>query len=69
MSTKMICASLTRIADFENWPFDAQPLDRDRWDTGDYVVGEVTKTSSSSMIELASGRMIEMPMQCILIMR
>ncbi len=56
---KLTFASLTRIADLEEQPFEIQPLQRANWATGDYVVGEVTATSRASMVELASGRMTE----------
>ena len=56
---KMTCASLTRIADFDQHPFDVGVVDRDNWATGDYVVGEVTAASRSTPVELNSGRMVE----------
>lgn len=58
-STKMTLASLTRIADLDKHPFDVELCDRSTWATGDYSVGEVTETSRTTLIELASGRMIE----------
>jgi hypothetical protein len=57
--TKMTSLSLTRIADFDHTPFDVQRLDRAQWATGDYAVGEVTATTRKSLVELTSGRMIE----------
>lgn len=57
--TKMTFASLTRISDLEQKPFALDRLARDRWATGDYVVGEVTRTSPDRKIELGTGRMIE----------
>ena len=56
---KITSASLTRIADFDQVPFDVLPMDRQHWATGDYAVGEVTATTRSSLVELATGRMIE----------
>lgn len=56
---KMTCASLTRIADFQQRSFDVAPLDRSEWATGDYAVVEVTAASRSTLVELTSGRMIE----------
>ena len=41
MSTR-IYGSLARIADFGNSNFDVERLDREHWDIGDYVEGEVT---------------------------
>ncbi|MCA9139623.1 MAG: hypothetical protein KDB00_22775 [Planctomycetales bacterium] len=57
--TKMTFASLTRISDLEDIPFTLDVLPRDRWATGDYVIGEVTQTSPNRQIELSTGRMIE----------
>lgn len=59
MPTKMTCASLSRISDLEHRDFDTVPLDRNQWDAGDYVVGEVIATSHRTRIELSTGRMIE----------
>lgn len=56
---KMTCASLTRIADFDQHPFDVAPRERAQWATGDYAVGEVTATSRSTLVELQTGRMVE----------
>jgi hypothetical protein len=56
---KLTFASLTRISDLDAKPFDRGELSRDHWATGDYVVGEVTKTSPARSIELSTGRMIE----------
>ena len=55
----MTCASLTRIADFQQRPFDVAPLDQKDWETGDYAVGEVTAVSRSTRLELTTGRMTE----------
>ncbi len=59
ITSKMTCASLTRIADFDQRPFDVLPLDRQDWATGDYAVGEVTAASRSTLVELNTGRMTE----------
>ena len=40
MSTR-IYGSLARIADFGNSNFDVERIDREHWETGDYVEGEV----------------------------
>ena len=58
-ATKMTYASLTRISDLEHQAFDIAPVTRDRWETGDYVVGEVRNESFGGLIELSSGRLIE----------
>ena len=57
--TKMTFASLTRISDLDEQPFEQMSLPREGWATGDYVVGEVTMTTPNRRIELANGRMIE----------
>lgn len=57
--TKQTYASLTRISDLRQNPFDVELHSRDDWATGDYVVGEVTQTTPDRMIELETGRMIE----------
>lgn len=59
IDSKFTSASLTRIADFDQRSFDVLPLDRQDWATGDYAVGEVTATSRSTLVELTTGRMIE----------
>ena len=59
LSSKMTFASLTRISDLAEKPFDIRPLDRSLWATGDYAVGEVKATSRATQIELTSGRMTE----------
>ncbi len=52
-------ASVTRISDLTPDNFDTNPLPREQWDTGDYVVAKVTDISGHlSAIELANGRMI-----------
>ena len=56
---KLTFASLTRIADLKENPFQVDFVAREKWATGDYVVGEVTQTSPSRKIELETGRMIE----------
>ena len=56
MTSKIIEASVARIAKFEG--YDIQPLARDHWEWGDYVVGEVTDPPApTAFIELSSGRL------------
>ena len=51
-------ASLTRIADFERIPFGIRPLDRSHWESGDYVIAEVTgEPSELYVIESCRGEM------------
>lgn len=56
MTSNVIEASVTRITNFDG--YDIQPLDRDRWEWGDYVVGEVTDPPApTAFVELCSGRL------------
>ncbi len=58
--TSYLYTSLTRISNLREVPFTVEPLSRDHWETGDYVVGEVDRRPSSvTRIELGSGRCIE----------
>lgn len=60
MKTSYLFTSLTRISNLREVPFTVEPLSRDHWETGDYVVGEVDgRPSSVTRIELGSGRFIE----------
>lgn len=57
--TVVIMASLTRISDLDRKPYEVARIPKDKWSTGDYVVGEITGSSGRVYtIELASGRMI-----------
>jgi hypothetical protein len=57
---KPLFASLTRISDLAERPFDVLELERDAWATGDYVVAEVVSRTNAGMpVELANGRMTE----------
>ena len=51
-------ASVTRISDLESRPFEIHELPRDRWETADYVLGEVLGPSDHPF-ELASGRLVD----------
>lgn len=52
-------ASLTRIADFDQNPYDFRPLDRSLWDGGDYVIAEVTgERSDLYVVESCRGEML-----------
>lgn len=60
MTTKYFFASLTRISNLPEVPFSVEALPREKWETADYVVGEVDEIPSDpSRIELANGRMVE----------
>lgn len=56
---KYCYTSVTRIAPLPELPFSVDPLNREHWGTGDYVVGEVFGRSSSLYrIELTTGRIM-----------
>lgn len=58
--TVVSLTSLTRISDLATNPYNIARLDRDQWDSGDYVAGEITGTSHRVYgLELASGRMVQ----------
>ena len=60
MKPRYVFASLTRISDLPEQRFSVERLSRREWETGDYVVGEVTSPPNRlSRIELSSGRMVE----------
>jgi len=57
---KCFYLSLTRIADLEEVPYDVEPVPRGGWETGDYVMGEITQVHSTfASLELSTGRHIE----------
>ncbi|MCB1875041.1 MAG: hypothetical protein KDH88_03620 [Chromatiales bacterium] len=59
MGEKTFFASLTRIADLEKVPYRIQALDRDEWETGDYVLGTIDREPvAGAMLELPSGRLL-----------
>ncbi|MEW6284089.1 MAG: hypothetical protein AB1758_36080 [Candidatus Eremiobacterota bacterium] len=55
---KLFLGSLARIADFVP-PLNVEPLAREHWQTGDYVVGEVLTTGPYARVELDTGRLID----------
>ncbi|MEA3511898.1 MAG: hypothetical protein U9R51_10730 [Actinomycetota bacterium] len=58
--SKYFFSSLTRISDLAEEGFDVEPWDRNDWNTGDYVVGQVVgRAGEFSRVELRTGRMIE----------
>jgi len=58
--TRYIFSSVTRISDLAGSEFDVVRRDRELWQTGDYVVGEVTDAHCTyRSIELSNGRMME----------
>jgi hypothetical protein len=55
-----VFTTTTRISDLERVPFEVEPIPRERWATGDYVVAELMKGSGVPYTaEHTSGRMIE----------
>jgi hypothetical protein len=59
MNDNIFCGSLTRTTDLESQDFDCEPIPRDQWEAGDYVVGDITiPRGGISEIELTSGRLI-----------
>ena len=59
MVDNALFASLTRISDLEDAPFQVERIATEHWKTGDYVVGEVRESSSGKPIELPCGRLTE----------
>ncbi len=58
--TRYFFTSVTRISPLPDLPFTAEPLPRELWETGDYVVGEVNARPSTLVrVEMRSGRTIE----------
>ncbi len=60
MIDKIFHSSLTRITDFDCVGFECQPLPREQWESGDYVLGRVSIVRGGfSSIELRNGRLIQ----------
>jgi len=58
--SRYVYSSVTRISDLPSRPFELARRDRNLWQTGDYIVGEVTDAHCTyRTIELATGRMME----------
>ena len=58
--TRYVFTSVTRISPLPDLPFTVEPLPREFWATGDYVVGEVnTRPNPMMRVEMRSGRTIE----------
>jgi hypothetical protein len=59
-SDKIFHGSLTRNTDFADAGFECQKLSRERWEVGDYVVGDATVIRGGfSDVELPTGRLIQ----------
>ncbi|MCA0932709.1 NAD-dependent epimerase/dehydratase family protein [Lutimonas saemankumensis] len=58
MNSEYIFSSMLRIGDLHKYPFEVEKLEKFKWKTGDYVIGQITKTGNDQMqIELINGRM------------
>ncbi|MGB5361171.1 MAG: hypothetical protein WBN27_14620 [Eudoraea sp.] len=58
MNQQFIYTSLTRISDLAEIEFNVEKLDRDHWETGDYVVSKILDPGSNTLsLELTTGRM------------
>ena len=59
MTDKILHPSLTRITDLERVGFEHQPIPREQWELGDYVVGSLTVPRGGlSAVELTTGRVV-----------
>lgn len=59
MNPHYLFGSLTRISPLPDSDFEVLGVDRERWRTGDYVVGEVLpRPGSATDLELPAGRMV-----------
>jgi hypothetical protein len=55
--SRVLHGSVTRIARIPRWPFPFEPLEREEWEAGDYVLAEVLPSESVGMrMELPTGR-------------
>ncbi|WP_297792814.1 hypothetical protein [uncultured Eudoraea sp.] len=58
MNHQFIYTSLTRISNLAEIEFDVVKLDRDQWETGDYIVTRILDPGSNTLnLELPTGRM------------
>ncbi len=64
MYEKRFFGSLTRISDLERRPFRISKINRDQWDTGDYVIGLIDEPPNpQAHIEQSTGRMVRMTIE------
>ncbi len=59
MNEHFLLSTVTRIASLEGKQLEIAHLPRDRWQRGDYVVGEVLEMPGLKTVELTNGRMAE----------
>jgi hypothetical protein len=58
--TQPFLTSVTRISDISTRPYRVEPLAREHWDTGDYVIARVSNNRRRlSALEMPDGRMVE----------
>ena len=58
MNSKYIFTSMLRISDLDQKQFSIEKLDKVKWKTGDYVLGEIIDSGSDILkVELINGRM------------
>jgi len=57
VSRRALLGSLTRISDLETVPWEVQPVERDLWRMGDYVVARVLDPGRQRRLEFATGRL------------
>ena len=58
--SRPLLTTVTRISDLASEPFEVEAVDREHWDTGDYVCVEVLRAAGTQgRIELPSGRIAE----------
>lgn len=58
MNHQFIYTSLTRISDLAEKEFNVKKLDREEWETGDYVVSKILDPGGNTLnLELRTGRM------------
>lgn len=60
MQNRYLLTSVTRIGNLHRCPFEVLAIHRERWESGDYIVGRVLNTAGClRQIELPTGRMAE----------
>ena len=57
MNSKYIFTSMLRISDLGRKPFSVKKIEKNKWETGDYVLGKILRGTSTLKIELINGRM------------
>ena len=58
MNHQFIYTSLTRISDLAEREFNVRILDREHWETGDYIISKILDPGSNTLnLELTTGRM------------